>query len=330
MLSLRSIMSIVPNKFKSSISLLGREILRNAWLFILVLTLLSFLLRLWHLGAIKEEIFDEVYFVNFAKNYLTGTNFFDIHPPLGKLILAIGIKTFNGQLGWRIMAVIFGTALIPLGYLTGKEIANKTVGIFTALILALDGMLLVYSRVGLIDIFLIFFILLAFYSFLKFANSQKMIFLFLTGLALGLAASVKYIGGLVFLTFIVIAFVKKVPFFRNLLRFFIFLIVIPVLIYLGFFLFNFKLNPEFLSQVITWHKQSFNYNLTLTEGHPYASKWWGWFLLLRPIWLYFKDIGGKYVGVVGLGNPLAWLSAIVVIPLLIWGSIQRKNAAKTN
>lgn len=303
-----------------------KKIKKETWFFILILTLVIFFLRLTHLGAIKDEIFDEVYFVNFAKNYLSGVSFFDIHPPLGKLILAIGIKAFNGPFGWRIMAAIFGAALIPLGYLTGKEIANKTVGIFTALILALDGMLLVYSRVGLIDIFLAFLILLAFYGFLRFANSEKTIFLILTGISLGLAASVKYIGGLVFLTFIVVILVKKVPFFKNLPRYFAFLVVIPLLIYLGFFLFNFKPNNEFLSQVIAWHKQSFNYNLTLKEGHPYASKWWGWFLLLRPIWLYFKDVDGKFIGVVGMGNPLAWWSAIVVVPLLIWGSFKKNKA----
>ena len=314
-------------KIKSSLSFLSKEILKETWFFILVLTIASFLLRLMYLGSIKEEIFDEVYFVQFAKNYLSGTSFFDIHPPLGKLILAVGIKIFSGQFGWRIMPAIFGTALIPLGYLTGKELAGKVVGIFTALILALDGMILVYSRVGLIDIFLAFFILLSFYGFLKFANNQKIIFLLLAGLALGLATAVKYIGGLVFLTFIVILLVKKVPFMKYFWWYLSLIIVLPILIYLAFFLFNFKINSQFLHEIINWHIQSFNYNLHLTESHPYASKWWGWFLLLRPIWLYFKDIGGKYLGVIGMGNPLAWWSSIVIVPLLIWGAI-KKN--KTN
>src|SRR3989344_9040533 len=98
-------------KIKSTLSYLGKEILKETWIFILILVIFSFLLRLWHLGAIKEEIFDEVYFIDFAKNYLAGTSFFDIHPPLGKLILAVGIRFFEDQFGWRIMAAIFCTGL---------------------------------------------------------------------------------------------------------------------------------------------------------------------------------------------------------------------------
>jgi len=254
--------------------------------------------------------------------------------------LALGIKIFDAEIGWRIMPAIFGAALIPLGYLSGKELAGppatpehsdggrgKIVGIFTALIIAFDGMILVYSRLGLIDIFLSFFILLSFYGFLKFANSKKTIFLFLAGISLGLAASVKYIGALVLLIFLVIGIVKKVPFVKNLIKYFIFIVVLPAIIYIAFFLFNFPLNRQFIHELINWHYQSFNYNLHLSDGHPYASKWWGWFLLLRPIWLYFKDINNRFIGVVGLGNPLAWWSAIVVIPLLIWGAIKKSKTS---
>ena len=308
-----------------------KVILQEPWIFILILTIFSFLIRLLYLGAVKEQIFDEVYFVEFAKNYLSHTAFFDIHPPLGKLILAVGLKTITGQVGWRIMPAIFGTLLIPLGYLTGKELTNppegKIVGIFAALILAFDGMLLVYSRIGLLDIFLAFFILLSFYLFLKFANTQKIIFLILAGLAVGLAAQIKYIGALILLVFLIIIIVKKLPLKKYLWPYIAFIIFLPIIIYLGFFLFNFPLNRQFMSEVINWHWQSFNYNFHLTATHPYASKWWGWFLLVRPIWLYFKDQNNNYIGIVGLGNPLVWWSAIVVIPVLFWLAIKKNKEA---
>ena len=84
---------------------------------------------------------------------------------------------------------------------------------------------------------------------------------------------------------------------------------------------------DFFLKVYEWHKNSFNYNLDLKETHPYASKWWGWYLLFRPIWLYFKDNAGQYIGVVGLGNPLSWWTSLIIVPLLIWG-VYKKN--KTN
>ena len=305
---------------------------KKNWLTItlIFIVIASFLLRIWHLGRIGEQIFDEVYFVQFAKNYLTGVSFFDIHPPLGKLIIALGLKIFGEtSFTWRVMPAIFGTLLIIVGYLTGKEISSRIMGLLVAIIFALDGLLLVYSRTGLIDIFLAFFILLSFYLFLKFTNSHKISYLILAGVTLGLAASIKYIGWLVFLIFILMAIVKKINFKANFWKILIFIVIVPVLIYLAFFLFNFR-NPDFFKQVLEWHRQSFNYNITLTEGHPYGSKWWSWFLLLRPIWLYFKDVDGKFVGVDGLGNPLAWWSSIVIIPLLIWTIFQgsrQKNLA---
>ncbi len=337
MLSLNPLMNRMQilKQFKAVKSFLSREILEHTWFFLAILIIGSFLLRIWHLGVIKEEIFDEVYFVHFAKNYLSGTSFFDIHPPLGKLILALGIKIFGDtQFGWRIMPAIFGTAVIFLGYLVGKELKNppddragKIVGLFMALILALDGMILVYSRVGLMDIFMIFFIFFGFWSFLKFAKTNKLHYLALAGLSLGMVASVKYIAGLLFFVFLLIIFVKKIPIKKIIWQFPIFILVLPTLIYLAFFLFNFPLDGHFFSKVLEWHQQSLNYNLTLKEGHPYGSKWWTWFLLLRPIWLYFKDIGGQYVGVVGLGNPLAWWSSLIVVPVLIWRVYKKDTTA---
>lgn len=295
---------------------------------VLFFTVFAFAFRIYHLANIKDLVFDEVYFVDFARKYLSGTEFFDIHPPLGKLIIALGIKIFGDtQFGWRITSVIFGTALIPLGYFAAKELGGKIVGLFTVVILSLDGMLLAYSRLGLLDILLAFFIILGFYLFLKFCNSKKLGFLISAGLVLGLAASIKYIGWLLLIVFLVMAIVKKIPSKKfYLLYYFLFLLILPITIYFGFFLFNFPLS-SLISDVITWHKQSFAYNLHLTEGHPYGSKWWTWFLLLRPIWLYFKEDGGRYVGVVGLGNPLAWWSSIVIVPMLLYHSIKKDKTA---
>lgn len=51
---------------------------------------LSLGLRLWGLGRFEEFVFDEVYFAQFAWNYLHNVPFFDGHPPLGKYIIALG------------------------------------------------------------------------------------------------------------------------------------------------------------------------------------------------------------------------------------------------
>jgi len=71
--------------------------------------------RLYRLGFPSRILWDERYFPVMANKYLNGVYQFDLHPPLGKFIIAVGISLFgNDPIGWRIMPVVFGLALLPL------------------------------------------------------------------------------------------------------------------------------------------------------------------------------------------------------------------------
>jgi dolichyl-phosphate-mannose-protein mannosyltransferase len=90
--------------------------------------------RLYRLGFPRRPIWDEIYFPVFARDYLNGTPFFDLHPPLGKFIIAAGIALVgNTPIGWRIMPALFGCAMIPLAALLGWYYFRERVG---ALLLA--------------------------------------------------------------------------------------------------------------------------------------------------------------------------------------------------
>ena len=52
---------------------------------------LSLGLRLWGLGRWNQLIFDEIYYIPFALDYLNHTPAFDAHPPLGKYLIALGL-----------------------------------------------------------------------------------------------------------------------------------------------------------------------------------------------------------------------------------------------
>ena len=68
------------------------------------------MLRFWNLGTPDSLVFDEVYYVDGARDYLAGgveeTNGaaeFVVHPPLGKWLIALGIALFGDtSYGWRI------------------------------------------------------------------------------------------------------------------------------------------------------------------------------------------------------------------------------------
>ncbi len=53
-------------------------------------------LRFWDLGSPAALVFDEVHYVPFAVDYLQHQSFFDVHPPLGKYLIALGIQIFQG------------------------------------------------------------------------------------------------------------------------------------------------------------------------------------------------------------------------------------------
>lgn len=56
--------------------------------YLMILSILCFMTRCFKLNDPQEVVFDEVHFGGFASNYLRREYFFDVHPPLGKLIIA--------------------------------------------------------------------------------------------------------------------------------------------------------------------------------------------------------------------------------------------------
>ncbi len=84
-----------------------------------------------------------------------------VHPPLGKWIIALlGIGPIGQRsIGWRLPSAVFGIAGVALLYLLALHLWRSVwwAG-FSALLLALDGLHIVQSRMAMLDIFLTTFI----------------------------------------------------------------------------------------------------------------------------------------------------------------------------
>ncbi|MDX6225989.1 MAG: dolichyl-phosphate-mannose-protein mannosyltransferase [Frankiales bacterium] len=143
------------------------------WLATAGVTLLAGVLRFWHLSQPHGKIFDEVYYANDAHKMLlngveptkAGTSDgFVVHPPLGKWIIGLGEKMLGfNESGWRVMAAVFGTLTVLVLIRTARRMTGSTLlGCVAGLLLALDGLHLVFSRTALLDGFLTFFIVVAF------------------------------------------------------------------------------------------------------------------------------------------------------------------------
>jgi dolichyl-phosphate-mannose-protein mannosyltransferase len=85
------------------------------------------------------------------------------HPPLGKLIISLGVRAFGWHaFGWRIAGLIAGTATVALLYLLARRLLGTKGAVFAASLLAIDFLHFVYSRIAMIDTFLTFFVVASF------------------------------------------------------------------------------------------------------------------------------------------------------------------------
>ncbi|NES81960.1 MAG: phospholipid carrier-dependent glycosyltransferase [Moorea sp. SIO2B7] len=176
--------------------------------------LLSLMLRFWDLGKFNKLVFDEVYYAKFANNYLTGTPFFNSHPPLSQYIIAIGIwiashfpaspDTVNNLTGslrstfsYRWFNALTGS-FIPLvvGAIAYQLTHRRSYAVLAAIFAALDGFFLVESRYALNNIYLIIFGLLGQLYFLLALETSKRHWqkLTLSGIFFGASAAVKWNG----------------------------------------------------------------------------------------------------------------------------------------
>lgn len=86
-----------------------------------------------------------------------------VHPPLGKWLIAIGLRIFGADngMGWRFTTALAGTlAVVLLARLALRLFGSIALASTAGLLLALDGVHLTLSRTGLLDVLLSTFVLL--------------------------------------------------------------------------------------------------------------------------------------------------------------------------
>ena len=304
--------------------------LLRAWPIAAILTF-ALSIRLWRLSLPTGYIFDEVYYAKNANSLLSsaveldaqGQAEFVVHPPFGKWLIAIGIRFFgNEEFGWRFASAIFGTLSILLIYLIVKKLFNSEfLSITASLLMAFDGLNLVMSRVALLDIFLMFFILLSIYFLIT--NN-----LWLSGSAIGLAISIKWSAA--FLIPLVILFVviyNKVT-FRNLYKVISQFTLLPISIYFASWsgwIFSSQgwarqSESNVFASLWNYHLQILDFHQGLDDKHAYQANPWSWLVLGRPTSFYYEspsDCGAEKCAqeILAIGTPLLWWISIFAVAI---------------
>ncbi len=146
----------------------------RAWLITAAIGLFGGLIRFQNLSFPTDKgtpVFDEKHYVPQAWQMLRNGGFEDnpgyeltVHPPLGKTLIGIGewLFGYNG-LGWRFTAALAGALMIVMIIRIARRLTRSTLlGAIAGVLLIADGVSHLQSRMGMLDIFLAFFVLAAF------------------------------------------------------------------------------------------------------------------------------------------------------------------------
>jgi dolichyl-phosphate-mannose-protein mannosyltransferase len=229
---------------------------------IIIIAGASVLTRFIFFGYPDQTVFDEVHFGKFIAGYYTNEYFFDIHPPLGKLLIAGFGKIFDfnpefsfakiGEkfpdrkyLALRFLPSLAGAMLPFIIYLLALELGYKRFFAFGAgMLVVLENSIAVQSRFILLDSILLLFGFSALFFYFLYRNRRNCIHLLFMSLCGGLALSVKWTG----LGFLALAgTVEFIDLFQSkkwtleLGKIFIFFALIPAVLYFLVFSIHFTL-----------------------------------------------------------------------------------------
>ncbi|KAI5970245.1 PMT6 [Candida margitis] len=187
----------------------------------LALTALSALVRIYHIDAANYVVWDEAHFGKFGSYYLKREFYFDVHPPLGKLLVALSgyLAGYDGSFEFesgkafpddmnfafmRLFNCLFGILVTPLTYRTAVLAGfDQWTCWFVSLMVIFEQLSLTLSKFILLDSMLLFFTVFTFFCLVNLHKvcSERMEmsklgfkWFLLTGISIGCVCSVKWVG----------------------------------------------------------------------------------------------------------------------------------------
>lgn len=312
--------------------------------------------------------FDEIYYTRTAYEFLNGLDAYETtHPPLGKCLIALGIRLFGlNPFGWRIMGVLFGILMLPLLYLMGRSLTkDRLLATMSCLLFAFDFMHFTQTRIATIDGFVTFFIILMYYAMYRYCQmsfydtslGKTLLPLGVSGVAMGFGIACKWTGvyagaGLAVLFFSTLfcryqeyRYAKTDPHgtsdgisHETILRQFApcarrtilfcvgFFVLIPACIYLLSYLPFRSGDAGLFSRMLANQQSMLSYHSSLVDTHYYASSWYEWPLMIRPIFYYSGRISDTLSqGISAFGNPLVWWAGIPAFFYILYVACRKKD-----
>ena len=171
------------------------------------------------LSSLPEPRLTDASFGKFGSHYLKREFYFDVHPPLGKMLVGLSgyLAGYNGsfefksgdtypeELNYQAMRVFnatFGALCVPVAYYTARELNLRRPAVWLVTLMVLfENSYATISRFILLDAMLLFFTFTTVLCWARFHRLQKESFspewwlwLLLSGISIGCVCSVKWVG----------------------------------------------------------------------------------------------------------------------------------------
>lgn len=273
---------------------LQQSSVQKGLLFTGFILLLSYFTYVHNYSAPANFFWDENYHIPSAQKYLTGTFFMEPHPPLGKLLIALGEKLIDANAvddqmvdahyekqvpenfsfkGYRFFPTLLGWLTAPLMFwifmLFVKNWSNATILSFLYIF---DNALIVHSRGAMLDSPMVFFSIAMLLLFLLMLRWKERTHLFYTcallyGISLGLVLATKVLG-LIMVLLIPALLISLYPRGKRMAGLLAVVGISCVVAYIGVWQVHFSLastvNPKLSNN--GYYRASEEYKHILTEG----------------------------------------------------------------
>ena len=300
--------------------------MKNRNTLIFSLTFIAFVLFIYHIGNFPDFYFDETHYLKAALDWIQLTPTTNLeHPPLGKLIIASGIKLYGqNPFGFRMMNVFSGTLIITFTFLIAEILFIDLLwASFVTIFSLLNFWIYINSRIAMLDIFLVQFYIMAIYFYLAFDKSRIKRYFWLSSFFWGIAVAIKWSGVFLyfpFISYLIIHTIYKKEYkkLKWLIGFGIFSICIYFLTFSPYMFTKGGYKYNFYEIVFKLPFTMLELQSSVPAEHPYASSWFSWVFMLRPIWYEFKQfpITQTFRGVILLGNPVQMFIGFVSVVML--------------
>ncbi|XP_058808986.1 protein O-mannosyl-transferase 2 isoform X2 [Phymastichus coffea] len=191
----------------------------NWWLLFGTILVLTFATRFYKVTEPPHVCWDETHFGKMGSWYINRTFFFDVHPPLGKMLIALSgyLTGYDGTfpfekpgdkygnvnyIGMRMFCTFLGAMIVPLSFLTVWELTKSSrAATFSSGLILFDVGLLTLNQYILLDPILLCFMMCATYGMARVGSLHEQPFSFswwtwliFTGVSLACTMSVKFVG----------------------------------------------------------------------------------------------------------------------------------------